>query len=297
MPKNDADELLPPYRPEHLAELFAPEIAAMHDLLQPVLSDFVGCQNRYWGLGFAAEQEFTTLVNEYRDAYARECRSKLRGADPDMLPFSRVVYPYPSRMRQLFPGGMEHPYALYHDCVHRTLAIVKPGLLDYAWNRRWSAFAEEANRYPDERMGFTTRAGIVERHFRESLGSQGYTCFPVPKSSLRRWYPRPTWIDACVGFLRTDTLTIALACETARPRKYWLLPDYSSESLQLDNLFDQVDLSLWALPNRQIPGLGGAALEITWNLSRAYARFYSLKGLRRIIDARVAEATIILRKS
>jgi hypothetical protein len=131
---------------------------------------------------------------------------------------------------------------------------------------------------------------------KESLAEAGFQTFPVSRTSVAKWHPRPSWVDAVVGAIMHDVLEVIMLVETPRPRKYIILPDYSSEPDECDTGFDKINVSLWALPKRSIPELGAAALKIRNSLLLYYWDFYSAKGLRRIIDAHVAQARIIMTK-
>jgi len=287
--------LQPPYDRNELERLFGVELAVLRDLFSPVLTDFAECRSMLRGKGFVADQPYEALLRYASDALGDDCRSELSGADPDQVCLADLVELYPNRMLQFLPAWPTGR-ARYWACLGRAMHKEKRSAHDEALKKTWAPFAAEANRYPDVPPPSDTREGIVESVLRESLTSVGFAGFPVSKSSVRKWHPRPGWVDAVAGVLRRDEVDILLLTETSRPRKYAVLPDFTSEPNEPDTAFDKIDVSLWAVPRRKIIELSSAALKVRQRLFYYYSDFCSFKGLRRIVDAHATAARIMLGK-
>jgi hypothetical protein len=281
---------MPPYPGEQLERMFAIELDALKRVLSPVLMNFGACCAEFRRQGFTAEEPYWTLLRTAKEDVIQRCRGELAGEDPDQIGLADFVELYPNRTLQ-FLCGWPTPRVRYLDCLGRAIS---KNDRDLALEQIWAAFATEANRYPDEPLPGETRASIVGTLLQESLANAGFSHFAVPSFSAKRWHPRPSWVDAMVGIARHDEIDIVILAETSRPRKYQILPDYSSEPAAEDPHFDKIEISLWAIPKRKIPEFHSAALKINQRFFYYYWRFYSLKGLRRIIDAHVCAAKNML---
>ena len=281
---------MPPYPRDQLERMFAIELGALKRVLSPVLINFDACCAEFRRQGFTADEPYMALLRNAKEEVIRHCRGELAEEDPDQISLADFVELYPNRtMRSIC--GWPTPRARYLFCLGQGIS---KNDRDLALEQRWAAFAIEANRYHDEPIPCDTRTSIVGTLLKESLANAGFTHFAVPNSSAKKWHPRPSWVDAMVGIARHDEIDIVILGETSRPRKYNILPDYSSEPAVEDPHFDKIEVSMWAIPKREIPELEFAALKVKQRFFYYYSDFYSLKGLRRIIDAHVCAAKIML---
>jgi hypothetical protein len=286
-------KLVPPYDRHELERVFAEELLTLSELLSPALERLDECQSLFRQQGFVADEVYNALRQRALSTVGKSCLSELAGANADKLSMADLVELYPDRMLQPMPGWPT-PRARYRSCLSRAVSRQLKPDLEAALNAQWIAFVNEANLYPDIALPSHTRAAIVESFLKGSASNAGFVVFPVSRSSLK-WHPRPTWVDAAIGILRHAKLDLVLVAETSRPRKYELFPDISCEPIELDGMVDNIDLSLWAVPRREITELDFAAIKVRQVLLLYYRDFYSLKGLQRIIDAHVTAARLVLR--
>lgn len=287
--------LRPPYDRKELERVLAVELQAVRSLLAPALKDLCRCQAALRERGFLADEPYRALFASAEERFRSDCLEQCEGGDPDRISLADLIELYPDRMQQPmhdFPTARSR----YRACIGDALWKKAKDELDLALSARWAAFATEANRYSNISIEGAARGIVLEKMLKESLVEAGFQIFPVSKASAAKWHPRPSWIDAIVGAIMHDELEVIMLIETPRPLKYNGIPDYSSEPDEQDARFDKINVSSWALPRRRISEFGASALKIRNSLLLYYWDFYSAKGLRRIIDAHVAQARITMTK-
>jgi hypothetical protein len=287
--------LEPPYNRDVLEAVFSAELAALGKLLAPVLSSFDECQAALRTRGFRADAPLYEGLFGSKEDHTRTSLNEHVARTPR---FGRVDLPdlvelYPNRMLQFLSGW---PTARATYLSKRGDAFRKdfPQEHNAALDARWKAFAAEANSYTAVPMPAGSRGDVVHQFLNESLHRAGFQIFPVSRGSMRKWHPRPSWVDTAVGIMRANGLDLLVVAETPRPRKYALFSDAVCEPHERGTHVDEIWLSLWAVPQRNIPELASAALKIRTALFLYYWDFFSGRGLRRIIDAHVAAASILL---
>lgn len=287
--------LRPPYDRKELERVLAVELQVARALLTPVLEDLHQCEVELRERGFLADEPYRILFASAEERFRSDCHKQCDGGDPNRISLADLIELYPDRMLQPmhdFPTAR----SLYRGCIGDALWKKAKEELDLALKAQWAAFATEANRYPDMPLEDVARAAILEKILRESLTEAGFQIFPVSRKSVAKWHPHPSWVDAVVGAIILHELDVIMLIETSRPQKPSTIPHYSSEPNERDTSYDTIDVSLWAIPRRHVPELGTVALKIRNRLLLYYRDFYSAKGLRRIIDAHVAQASIIMTK-
>jgi hypothetical protein len=283
--------LRPPYNRKELEHTLAVELQAVRALLAPALSDLRQCQVDLRARGFLADEPYRSLFDSSEKRFRSDCLEQCEGGDPDQISLEDLVELYPDRMLQPMHN---YPTARsrYRACIGDALWKKAKDELDVALKARWTAFAAEANCYSDIPLKGAARGPLIEGMLIESLGEAGFHTFTVSKTSVAKWHPRPSWVDAVAGAMTHDDLDIIMLVETSRPLKYITIQNYLSEPDERGTGFDKISVSSWALPRRRIPELGAIALKIRNSLLLYYSDFYSPKGLRRIIDAHVAQARV-----
>ena len=287
--------LVPPFERKQLERIFSPELLALKELLSPAIEDFAQCQSVFREKGFVAGEPYRALLQEESGGVGVECQSRLKGSDPNQASLADLVELYVDRMLQFLP---EHPTprTTYWDCLGNAVFKYRRSDLDNALAAAWAAFAAEANSYPETAFRGLTRESIVAAVLKDSLAKAGFDSFRVSKASLRKWHPRPTWVDAAVGALRHDMFDVVLTAETFRPRKYALLPNFACEPAKRDTTFDSIDISFWLVPNRKIIEFDSAVLCVKYPLFWHYRNFYSMKGLQRVVDAHVVSVNTLINR-
>lgn len=287
--------LRPPYDRKELERVLNLELRAVRGLLAPVLENPDQCQVNLCEQGFLADDPYRILFASAEGRFHKDCLEQCKGGNPDRISLEDLVELYPNKMLQ---SMHEYPTArsCYRACIGDAIWKKAKDELDLVLSARWAAFATEANRCSDTRIKGATRKAIIETMLRESLAEAGFLALPVSIASVAKWHPHPSWVDAALVAMRLDDLDIIILTETSRPRKYVIIPDYSSEPDEHDTGFDTIQVSLWAIPRRNIAEFNAIAIKIRRSLLLYYWDFHSVKGLRRIIDAHVAQARITMTK-
>jgi hypothetical protein len=277
-----------------LSFILSSELHALSDLLSPVLQDIASCKSAFRAMGFCADVEFDSLLRQSHLGLGEECALEIEDVDPDRLELADIIEVYPNRMLQ-FIQGRPTPRVRYMSCLGRKVRE-RYGIAFFdALKSEQIVFANEANRLPEALYADFKRKSIIEKIFFESLVNTKFSSIPVMTKSAMAWHPLPTWIDAGVRIRQCDTFDIILLAETPRPLKFKKVSILRQEPNLRDTLFDQVEISCWAIPKRDISNLKSCAIKIKQTLFYYYRNFYSAKGLQRIVEARVAELTIMLR--
>jgi hypothetical protein len=262
-------------------------------LLAPALDDLERCQNELRNSSFLADDPYRALLLSAEPRFREECLKECRGGNPDQVSLADLI--------ELCPNGMLQPLSnfptarsLYRGRLGHVVWKQAEAELELALRARWAAFAAEANCYPDVAVGGATRGAIVDKMLKDSISKAGFQPTPVSGASIKKWHPRSSWVDAAVGLMRYDDLQFVIATETPRPRKFKIFPEDTFEPAERDVNFDKITVSVWALCLRNISEIGPAAIKLKNVLLYYYWDFYSPKGLRRILDAHVAQARILL---
>lgn len=288
-----------PYKAGELERYFKLELDHLQQLLAPALTDYPGCQRQFITEGFRAEEPQLRFMRSISDEYGQECLLKFTKGDPRLTEQVAI-----SDLVKLSLGGapqrigpIPSPWLGYWGCISDVARAKKTqDERSRVVSDCWSVFANAANAQPDENVSSSSssRGEKIRSTMTSSFRNAGFDV--VSLSKKLNWHPHRQEIDAAIVIYQDSTLRIVVTSESDPARRVLGMTHSAREPDKVGH-FDDAMLTYWALPTRPTPKFPNAALQVWGVLARIYTKFHSYRGLKHLMDAHAAQASIIFDKA